>query len=254
MTYHKDTDRILAKPELLALTNKFLSEFFELYGKLNNGKRDDGYAFDYNLIECLVNSDYMINNKEECYGELMGMGFVQNTVNGFFEYNIAKFELHDKIAFILNNFDAQIPYDDWRVTDLNTVKDTTIVEDFDMDVMLGRVEATADRPAIFKVERNRTKQSFTLFNSKSGYTGICEVVEIEEETNKVIKLYTSDKKTLQLSIDVKQSHKFVDMESGKYELYIELEPKIVHYRYCADINGFINVINQVYYGIQDNLK
>ncbi len=113
MTYHSDKTRILAKPELLSLTNKFLSEFFELYGKLNNNVRHDGYAFDYNLIECLINSDYMNDYEEEIYGGLMDTGFVQRTINGFFEYNISKFELHNKISFILDNYDKQIPYDDW---------------------------------------------------------------------------------------------------------------------------------------------
>ncbi len=139
------------------------------------------------------------------------------------------------------------------ITDINVVEDITIVEDIDMDIMLGRIEATTERPAFFKIETSRIIQTFSLHNNQNGYIGICDVIFIGAE-NKIIKLYSSDKKNLQLSIDIKKSYKIIDLENNKYEEYIELEPNIIHYKYCSDINGFINVINQVYYGIKDNIK
>ncbi len=249
MTYHKDKARILARPELLSLTNKFLSEFFELYGQLNGGTRDDGYAFNYNMIECLINSDYM-DRKEEI-GGLMEMGFVQNTINGFFEHNISESELHNKVSFIIDNYDAQVPDADWYIADLCITTGTTIIEDIDIDILSGKIEATIDRPAILKIEKPTITQTFSLHNNKSGYVGICDVITIDGK-DKTINLYCPNKKNLQLSVNVEQAYKIINVKAGEYEKYIQVEPKIMHYSYCSNINGFIEVVDQVYYEIKDN--
>lgn len=236
MVYHKDKFRMLAHPELQALTNTFITQFNDLFAKLD-GKRNDGYAFGYPLVECLINSDYLNSVNEDCYGNLLDMGFVQNVVNGYFERNIDKFELDTKIDFILNNYDNQMPHDDWRVTNLKSEDKPIDVEEFNMDVMLGHITDPAI-PATYKVIKAETTKRFELHNNKSGYMGICEVKTIEGESSKIL-LYNHTGKELQLDIDTS---------------YHKLEPRIMHYKYVSDINGFLNVINQVIYGITDNME
>ncbi len=246
MKYKKDDfDLLLAHPDLLALTNKFIQEFLNMASdreKIEKEKdnekfqRSDGYYFDYLFTECLVNCDYLENNERGCMNVFMDMGFVQNIIQGFFERNVFNYNFNEKIQFILNNFDKQEEYSDWRFENLEITEKQIIVEDINddwLDNILSKNKDNEKIPAYIKVEKTQKTCSFTAHNSKSGYEGKCEVIFINNKLDETL-LYRNNE--LQLTINERN------------------EPRAYHYSYVSDINGFINVMDQVLYGIEETLE
>ena len=91
--------------------------------------------------------------------------------------------------------------------------------------------------AKYIVKKPQVTHQFRLSNSKSGYVGFVKYITVGGEPNKIL-VYGKDSKDLQLDISLR----------------FDLDPKILNYDRIKDINGFYHMVNQVYYGIQINMK
>lgn len=229
-TYHNDIERCLSNPELLALTNKFLTDFFALYAKTNNGKPDDGYAFGYPLVECLVNSDYLRNNNTNFGYALCDMGFAQNVINGMFERNVNLFKLNEKMLYIIENHKHQPDYEDWRYMDYKKTSKTIVVDDLKFE------KGKSLKFTVVKANKKETTHAFNVYNAKSGYKGKVHIIFIGKELNRV-ELYHGTEKILTVDLT-----------------FNEIRPTIHHYKYVADINSFFSITETVCIIIEEAIK
>ena len=223
----------LAHPKLQEFTNKFIESFFELAYALDSEKdpkaqRDDSYRFNYALPECIIYSDYFQNKETDMMSPLLDMGFVQNIVNGFFETNIKKIKFNKKMKLVLDNFNSQDEYSDWRFEDLIIESKQFISNDINPEA----ISNILNIPFMIDVEKTRTTYAFKVSSYKSGYKGICKVNYVNNELEETI-LLGEDDKSIYLTIDDRE------------------ECRIHHYSNCSDINGFFNVFSQVLYDIEN---
>lgn len=229
-TYHKDIDRCIVNPELRELTNKFLTEFFAVYAKTNNNKADDGYAFGYPLVECLVNSDYLRTDNTNFAYALCDMGFVQNIMNGMFERNVNLFELNKKMLYILENHTHQPEYEDWRYMDYKKTSKTVTIDDLKFK------RGKSLEFEVVKTNKKETTHAFTVYNAKSGYKGKVHIIFIGKELNRV-ELYNKDEKIMTIDLT-----------------YNEVRPVVHHFKYVADINSFFSITETVCIIIDEAIK
>ncbi len=241
----------LAHPKLQKLTDNFIRKFFDKAYEIEQSekdnpkpKRNDGYNFSYTLAKCIINSEHTHEQESEEYC-LMGMGFVQNIIKGFFENSIQNF--NKDIKFILKNFDKQEPYADYRFTDLKITTEPITVEDFKIKSVKGVFDFRK-----VNVTKTQKTYSFKASNNKSGYEGFCKVVFINNKLDRT-NLFDSSGKKLQLTISAeKETLRLRPIKKPSDYLSVDIcKPEIHHFKYVADINGFLNILTQVHYGIKE---
>jgi len=230
--------------DLQKLTDEFIQKFFDMahasdvsekansdMPQLISDKRDDGFAFNHTLAKCIVDSQYAKNKdaKQTNY-PLIGMGFVDNIIKGFFQNRISNF--NDDMKFVLDNFKSQEQYSDWTFGDLKVTTASAEVEEVNVDAILGKDKSA---PTFIKVWKTKKTHSFTARNAKNGYKGICKVIFLDNELQET-HIYNHDGENLELVIN----------DRG--------EPTIQNYKYVANINSFFNVLDQVVFGISTNNK
>ena len=218
------------------MTNEFIVRFLAMahviHVEENPAKEipansHDGYAFNYDLAECIAHSDYALKliQERDDY-PLIGSGFQANVVKGFFANSILG--IKDDVAFVIENFGNQDKTLDYYIKNL---KDNTETKNVESINMMYYIKGEGEKK-ITEKEVQRTV-TFTIHNAKSGYDGACKV------------FYRNGK---MYSIII----------SGKGGTHVEInrneEPTITHFRHVADINSFFLMIDQVKYGIQDTLK
>lgn len=226
----------LADKRLQDMTNEFIVRFLAMAHVIHveeNPKKEilanshDGYAFNYDLAECIAHSDFALKQIQERDDyPLIGSGLPANIVKGFFANSILG--IKDDVAFVIDNFDNQDKTLDYYIKNL---KDNTIDKVVDSINVEYYIKGVGEK-TVKENEKQRTV-SFTIHNAKSGYDGACKVFYRNGKMDSMI-------------------------VSGKGGTHVEInrneEPTITHFRHVADINSFFLMIDQVKYGIRDTLK
>lgn len=226
----------LADKRLQDMTNEFLTRFLAMAHVINQeqypGKEvpansHDGYAFNYELAECLAYSDFGVKKAQEHQDfPLIGSGFAANVVKGFFAN--AVLGIKDDVAFIIENFDKQDDGLDYYVRALKDKTEKKTVTETSMEFILHGIGNKTD-----EVEHVHRTVSFTIHNAKSGYDGKCTVHYVDGKF-KDMEVYGKDGKQVDIN---------------RHE-----EPTITHFKHVADINSFFLMIEQVKYGIEETLE
>ena len=226
----------LADKRLQDMTNEFLTRFLAMAHVLNQEEHPekeipanshDGYAFNYDLAECLAYSDFAVKQAQEREDyPLIGSGFQANVVKGFFAN--AVLGIKDDAAFIIENFDKQDENLDYYVRDLYDKTEKKFVTETNIEFIIHGIGNKTEQ-----VEHEYRNVSFTIHNAKSGYDGTCKVFYVDGKF-KGMEVYG-------------QGGKQVVINRNE-------EPTIEHFKHVADINSFFLMIEQVKYGIQDTLK
>jgi hypothetical protein len=224
------------------LTNKFLTDFFEMatQNRIAEGKKNDdnGFAFNYILPETLLNSEYVQNYTEQSVLPLLDMGFAKNIVEGFFHKNTQG--IGKSLETIITNFDKQDENSDWKALNLKTIE-KTITEQIYRRSLGGLID----------VEKQKTTHTFELLNLKNGNHTKVVVTYIDDKLdNTVVYLLDADMPKI---LSIKHTYDLIfsdDMTT--YKKIDKDDCTIQQYRYTPDINGFFNTVEQVVYHIKNN--
>lgn len=248
----------LSKKPLQDLTDKFLKEFCELahteaikekkaskHPQLVSDKRSDSFTFSVYLPECLGYSKMGIASTKDDF-PLIGMGFVDRVAKAFFANSIKGF--HKDVLFILKNHKKQYEYDDYFLRDLKEKTWSETKDEFNVSSIFDKTQ-----PKTESVTKNYKDVSFTINNNKNDYVGSIVVHFINDELEK-IKVYSEDKRTNQLTIDFDKQFKMGGKNKQEVVAILTEKPELHHYKYIADINSFFLVMNNIYFGIKENMK
>lgn len=227
-------------PELLELTNKFLSDFFELYHQQQETKtktkRDDGYVFNYVLADAIAQSDYP--KRETQYTILMGMSS--------FDDSIAKNMFNNRIqGFIpiiekrIENAHEYVDVDDYYV---NNIKTENYLKD-DIDYVWATDETGINEFTTKKIKTEAQKITFDVSNNRSGFNGNCVLYKSLHKKFINENEYITEMKTDEVRFYVNNQEVMVIKNSYdiKNNVYFE-EGSFTHYKYIADINSFYTVL------------
>lgn len=246
----------LAKKSLQALTNKFIQEFCDLahaeavkekesskHPQLISDKRNDSYAFNCTLAECLA---YSPMGQKSTTGDypLIGMGFVDNVAKSFFKNSIRGF--HKNILFILNNHTKQYKYDDYSISNVQEKTWQATKDEINTDSFFDK-----SQPTLKPVTKDYKDISFDIKNSKNSYEGKAVVSFIDGEIEQIA-AYCGGK--LQLTIDFDKRFRMGGKDKQDLITILTERPTLHHYKYIADINSFFIVLDNVYMGIKENMK
>lgn len=224
-------------PELLELTNKFISDFFELCNKQDiTRKRDDLYAFNFVLPDAIAQSNYPKYEDERTI--LMGMSS--------FDDSIAKNMFNNRIqGFIpiiekrLEDADKYEDVDDYYVKNIIT---TDYLKD-DEDFIFSLNENDEHDFTIQKIKTPSQTVSFDVINNRSGFVGNCVLYKSLEKVFINGNDYTTEMITDEVRFYVNNQEVMVIRYSYdiKNDVYYE-KGKFTHYKYIADINSFYTVL------------
>ena len=224
-------------PELLELTNKFLSDFFELCNKQDTTrKRDDLYAFNFVLPDAIAQSNYPKYEDERTI--LMGMSS--------FDDSIAKNMFNNRIQ-------GFIPIIEKRLEDASKYED---VDDYYVKNIITTDYLKDDEDFIFSINENGKRDftiqkiktpaqtvSFDVINSRSGFEGKCVLYKSLQKVFINENDYTTEMITDEVRFYVNNQEVMVIRYSYdiKNDVYCE-EGSFTHYKYIADINSFYTVL------------
>lgn len=217
------------------MTDEFVTRFLAMAHVLKEESRgsemeagtNDGYAFNYELAECISHSDFAVKQAQEREDfPLIGSGFPANVVKGFFAN--AVLGIKDDVAFVIENFKQQDADLDYFLRDLKDRSESKTVTVPNIDFIINGVGEKTKQ-----VEHEYRTVSFTVHNTKSGYTGKC-TAHYDDGVFSKLEVYGDGGKQLEINRNE--------------------EPTVTHFRHVADINSFFLMIEQVKYGIQDTLN
>lgn len=223
---------------LIDLTNNFLNEFFEMAAKNEDEERtgrNDSFHFNYNLVRVLMETDHVKNNEVGELNPLIGMGFPEQILKAFFQHNIQG--NRKNILFLLENYEKQEPYSDYRARDFKKTSETFTDKG---------ITYRNSKIGFKDVEKTKDIHSFTMSNSKNDFTAQVKVIFID---NKLDQTWVYGR-TGELVLII--YHKAWPLDEENFE-YTD-EPSIQHFKYCADINSYFYVLDNIIYGIKETLK
>ncbi len=233
MNHKLDHDKTIEKDaKLLALTNKFLEDFFEIAAE-NDDKRDDLYHFNYTLAKTIAKSNYpKYKELDTC---LLGMASFDTVIaKEFFQNRIQGFSKTIEDLIISGRND-----DDYRIENMNTLKGTTIVDDFKFDIVDGKMSN-------FKIDKKEVATettTFNLSNNRNMFKGSVKVFKKEEE--RIVIEDEKEKIVTGIYLDeilfYNSSDELIMKIETKYNGYEEGE--IIHFKHIADINSFFILLN-----------
>jgi len=227
--------------KIIALTNKFLEEFFEQAAKDaakedddENVKRDDSFHFHYTLADAIGQSNYPRDKKDEQLTLLMGMSS--------FDDSMAKVMFNERIQGFVKIIEDALActeeQDDYRIENVRTEKFLKDDHEF--------IWSKDTKPCSFKMIPCKTevdKTEFDVINSRSGFEGRVVVFKEMEKIfinkndyNEVLTVdhvdfYVKDVRVM--TINYKQ-----DFDTGEFHE----EGTFTHYKYIAKINSFYTTI------------
>lgn len=248
----------LSKKPLQDLTDKFLKDFCELahaedvkkkkestHPHLVSDKRNDSFAFSVYLPECLAYSKMGIDSTKDDH-PLIGMGFVDRLTKFFFANSIKGF--HKDVLFILKNHTKQYPYDDYSLRELSEKSWSETKEEFNVESIFKKTA-----PKTKSVTHNYRDVSFKIKNNKNSYVGSIVVHFIDNELEKIV-AYSENKSTMHLTIDFDKQFRMGGKDKQKLITTLTEKPSFHHYKHISDINSFFYVMNQIFFGIKDNIQ
>jgi hypothetical protein len=234
------------------LTNEFLKKFFELthaeavetkakskHPQLENDKRNDSFAFNYDLPAYLLQSEHYQQKQKNFDYPLIGSGFVGNVCKESFKQNIQGVSMD--LKFIITHFKKQDKDLDYFAKNYTKTSEKKIVK-------VINVESFHDKTQPFEIdgEVEFTTETMLIHNNKNSYIGKCVLQSEDGELQKILVYGERDgdgdiNRDLQLTINY---HQIDGIET----------PEIQHYKHIANINSFFLMINQIIFGINDVLE
>ena len=240
----KKLDFEIADEKLLALTEKFLEEFFQLHHEVSEVKEKrphgDSFAFNYVLAEMLSKTKYA--KVQEGY-PLLDMGFSQNVAKYFFNNQLQGFT--DQVVFLINNFKNQEPYEDYKATHLNVKKENIEKDDYDFDLSDGTLHN-------FKVNKKDVVLETTSFFIYNGKSGVNHKIVLKKELGEFREIVSIEIFTLNNEKVLHIGYKMDDLSTIK-STFTE-KGEIQHFKYVADINSAISNVETVCILIEEYKK
>lgn len=224
-------------PELLELTNKFLSDFFELCNKQDTTrKRDDLYAFNFVLPDAIAQSNYP-KYEDECTILMSMASFDDSIAKNMFNNRIQGF-----ISIIEKRLEDADKYEDVDDYYVNNIITTDYLKDDD-DFIFSLNENDKHDFTIQKIKTPAQTVSFDVINNRSGFVGNCVLYKSLEKVFINENDYTTEMKTDEVRFYVNDQEVMVIKYSYdiKNNTYYE-KGKFTHYKYIADINSFYTVL------------